>query len=329
MILHLSHNDLDGIMALLLSKEIGIKNIFPCSYTPTSKYNIIEVFKKFVNKKEFINKVNSILFTDINMNKDIYLNIKNNLPKHIPDNKVYVIDHHRDSDEVDISFIKNIDTEYCASKQYYEKLKEKYNEKLIKYEDLINAVDGFDSWKFERSPFSLDLQRTFYYFVFNRECYHKHYQKLFDYMDLLKKDTPTNDYKPDWYNTFLEKYYKINQEKVDKIIEKVYNTHGIVYIPFFDENEDVPAYEVEIQLMKKDPTIKYFIFIFNNKDDFITFSLRTNNEEKSINIGKIATEYGGGGNECAGSFIMKKDHNEIKNITKEIIYKLLSGEPTC
>lgn len=328
MILHLSHNDLDGITSLLLSKEIGIKYIFPCSYTQKSKYNIIKIFKEFMNKKDFIKNINSILFTDINMTETMYTEIKNNLPNHIPDKKVFVIDHHRASDEVDINFVKNIDTEYCASKQYYNKLKQKSNVDLSKYEDLINAVDGFDSWQFDRSPFSLDLQRTFYYFIFNRECYDKHYKKLFDYMDLLREDTPTNSYKPKWYNRFLEKYYKYNKEKVDKIVKNNYNINGIVYVPFLDEYEDVPAYEVEVQLMKKDPEIKHFIFIFNDHDDFITFSLRTNNEEKHINIGKLVMEYGGGGNECAGSFVMEKDHEKIKDRIKEIIKKL-SGEPIC
>lgn len=327
MILHLSHNDLDGIMSLLLSKEIGIKNIFPCSYTPKSKYNIIQVFKKFMNKKDFIKNINSILFTDINMNENIYNEIKNNLPEHISTENVYVIDHHQDSNEINIDFIKHIDTEFCAAKQYYNILKQKSNVDLTKYEDVINAIDGFDTWQFDRSPFSLDLQRTFYYFVFNRTCYDKHYKKLFDYMDLLQKDTPTNSYKPEWYNDLLEKYYEYNQEKLDKILKNSYNIHGIVYIPFLNEYEDVPAYEVEIQLMKKDPNIKHFIFIFNDHDDFITFSLRTNNEEKLVNIGKLVAEYGGGGNECAGSFVMEKNPKKVKERMKEIIKRL--DVPTC
>lgn len=319
MLLHFSHNDLDGIVSLLLSKELGVKNLFPCSYTSKSTYNIVKVFKSIISNENLIGKVKNILFTDINMTQDIYQEIKDNLPEYIPIDNVYLIDHHRDSEEFDIEFKHYIDPEYCAAKLYYNKLKDK-NPKLLKYEDLIDAVDGYDSWKFDRSPFSVDLQRTFHYYIFNRPSYEKYHEKLFKYMELLKKDTPTNTYKPEWYKECLNNYYIHNKETVYKIVQECYNNDGIILVNLINKGAIIPSFDIQIHLMEKYPDSKYIIFLFGPQNNMVTFSLRTNIEENnSIDIGKLVMSYGGGGNLYAGSFSILNEATKIQETLNNII----------
>jgi hypothetical protein len=323
--LHLSHNDLDGITALLLSKKLGLKHYFPCAYNPKSKYYVNKIFDEFIHNEQFIKNIKNILFTDINLTEEIYEHIKTNLPEHVLPKNVFIIDHHQNSEDSQIEFKKQVDTNYCASKQYYDIIVNKYNIRYKEYEDFINAVDGWDCWEFSRSTFSVDLQRTFQYFIFNRKCYDKFYDKLYEYMDLVEKEPPTQQLKPKWYNNFLKEYYKINQELVDEIVKKTYNKKGLIYFPFIGKYKDVPAFEVELQLMKKDPKIQHFMFLFDDNDGNITISLRTNNGEK-IDVSQIAMENGGGGHSEAASFRIKKEKDLVKTKLSEIAKRLVGAE---
>lgn len=324
MIIHLSHNDLDGITSILLSRQFNIRHYFPCSYDKSTKTYFLNIMNYFISK--YGSKITHIIITDINLSKEMLTYLDNSMNSINPSYKCLYIDHHsntiKDLIETKTNYTCVINKDYSATKLYADMLSSINDERIFKYKDLINAVDGWDMWDFSRSPFSLDLQRAFYYHVFSRNTYEKFHERLYSFIKLLEKDPPTNDYKPNWYNKLLDLYNVAYQYTIDKAMEHVYNVDNIYCLEFFNEMKYIPAFEITLRLQQMNPNIKYFVYAFESNNDHIKISLRTNNSNNStLNLSSIAEVYGGGGHEDAASFVILKSDFclTLEKIIKELV----------
>jgi oligoribonuclease NrnB/cAMP/cGMP phosphodiesterase (DHH superfamily) len=251
--------------------------------------------------------------------------LDNSMSAICPSYKCLYIDHHdnafNDLIKTKTNYVCVINEDYSATKLYADKLSSIDDERIIKYKDLINAVDGWDMWDFSRSPFSLDLQRAFYYHVFSRNTYETFHERLYSFIKLLEKDPPTNDYKPNWYDKLLSLYHTVYQYTIDKAMEHVYNVDNIYCLEFFNELKYIPAFEITLRLQQMNPNIRYFVYAFDSKNDHIKISLRTNNSNNNaLDLSSIAETYGGGGHKEAASFvILKSDFRlTLEKIIKEL-----------
>jgi len=322
MIIHLSHNDLDGITSILLSRQFNIKHYYPCSYDKNSKSYILTMIDYFISK--YKSKITNFIITDINFSKDMLLYLDNTMQMINPSYKCLYIDHHNGMFTEDIMSKPNytfvIDDNHSATRLYSDLLATIDKNRIAAYTDLITAVDAWDMWRFDESSFALDIQRVFYYYVFDRSGLESFQERLYSIIRLFEKDPPTNDYKPRWYNKYLSMYYTIHQYQIDKVIKNIYNDSNIYHLEFFNELKHVPAFEIEAYLRQNNPDIKYFIFVFDVNSNHIKIALRTNNSNTSKDMSEIAGRYGGGGHKKAASFIIPKvDYYSILNrIMKEL-----------
>jgi len=307
--LQLSHNDLDGMGCLLLGRKMGIKYSYICSYTENSKYyfgNVLSDFAHMFNDET----IEGLLITDINLTPIFVDILEATVPERI---KVISIDHHEDSVKEHNRYKIHHDTSLSATKIMYNLLKDKLD--IAKYRECINAINGFDTWEFETSPFAVDLQRVFYYYVFMEEKfkYIKYFIKLNNFVDLLENDPPTNTYKPKWYNNFLAQYHERKDILINPIIENVLDMGGVYNVYKFKKNNYAPAFEVSIHA--QNAGIENFILIFEDDNTF-TVSLRTNSDRISVN--EFASLKDGGGHQKASSFRIPLNEQELTNTLNDL-----------
>ncbi len=308
--LQLSHNNLDGVGSMLLGRKMGVTYSYPCSYDTGSSY----FFKTVLSDLFYLfNKdVTGLLLTNINITPDFREYIESMIPERI---KVISIDHHEDSIDKHDRFKIYHDTEICATKILFDMLKDKLD--LTNYTDLVNAINAFDTWEFALSPFGLDLQRVFYYYVFMEEKfrYVKWVQKLNNFIDLIETDPPTNDFKPEWYNRFLISYENKKQSLIAPIIQDVKKINNVnVYT--FPKNNFAPAFEISVYAANNG--IDNFVFIFED-DTTYTISLRTNNVDGPL-LNKYAVQKNGGGHKNAASFRIPLDDTLLAETLQEISF---------
>lgn len=307
--IQLSHNDLDGIGCLLLGRKMGITYNYPCSYDENSKYYFGNVLSDFSYMFEDP-KIIGLVITDINLTPTFVSLLESKVPERI---KIISIDHHEDSIREHNKYKIHHDTTLSATQIMYNLLKEKME--ISKYEDCINAINSFDTWQFELSPFAVDLQRVFYYYVFMEEKfkYIKYFIKLNNFVDLLESDPPTNSYKPEWYKNFLQQYIERKDTLIAPILENSVDVGGIYNVYQFEKNNYAPAFEISIHA--QNAGIENFILIFQDENTY-TISLRTNNDSVSVN--KFAIEKNGGGHQKAASFRIPLNEQELENTLKDL-----------
>jgi oligoribonuclease NrnB/cAMP/cGMP phosphodiesterase (DHH superfamily) len=306
--LQLSHNDLDGIGCMLLGRRMGVKYSYPCSYDEKSKYYFKTVLSDF--SYLFGVDVDGLLITDINITPNFQEHLEAVLPSNI---RVITVDHHEDSIREHGRFKIHHNTEICATQIMFNLLKEKIN--VSRYTDFVEAVNAFDTWHFELSPFALDLQRIFYYYVFMEEKfkYVKWFQKLNDFIDLVQETPPTRDFKPTWYSNFLNLYENKKGPLIDPIIQGVKNVGGInVYT--FSKNNFAPAFEISVHALNVG--VDNFVLIFED-DTTYTISLRTNSVDGPM-LNEYALQKDGGGHRNAASFRIPLDNTLLAETLEEV-----------
>ncbi len=305
--LQLSHNDLDGIACSLLGRKIGVKYNYPCSYDESSKYFFLKVLQENVSR--FYEDVHGLLITDINITPTFITEIEKIIPGNIT---VKIIDHHEDSLREHNTYKVYHNTEMSATLNMYNLVKDKID--VSNYNDFINAVNAYDIWNFELSPFAVDLQRVFYYYVFMCEKfkYTKYTNKLKDFTDLVEETPPTINFKPDWYERFLTEYSEIKDPLIKSIQSSMIEFEGLSIFKF-PKDCNAPAFEISILALEEQ--INNFILLFVDEKNY-TISLRTNND--TIKVNELALTKGGGGHSKAASFRIPLDNDLLKNTIKEV-----------
>jgi len=313
-----SHNDLDGMACILLGQLMGIAHSYPCSYTTNSKL-FIETRIKDYYEKGILQKVDGLLLSDLNLTEK---QINNIVHWTKDDTQIKIIDHHGNTsvqiNHPKVSFYG--DETACAARHLYNRLVGKLSG-VEKYADFIEAVNGFDIWQHDTSPFSVDMQRVFYHWIFMEEQENTTYiDKLYAFVDAVKKDPPTKDYKPGWYTFHLIAYNEICGPLLEEAWKQARLLEGVYVFPFSRGNI-TPAFEISICAEKSG--IENFVLLFEDKGQTYTFSIRTKNSK--LDLSRFAERYGGGGHKAAASFRIARDNAVLGKTLAEIIHYYTNG----
>jgi len=305
--LQITHNDLDGCGCALLGRLMNITDCVYVAYNETSKYYFPKVLQETFSPEKYDN----IIITDINLTSQ-FVEI---MEKVIPHNVwVTSVDHHEDSIPCHTRWTIHHNKELSATKIMENLLDKKID--LSLYEDVLNAIDFFDTWQLDKSPMALNLQRTFHYHMFMNEemKYTKFPQKLNNYVTLLQNEPPYNDgFIPKWYTKYLEEY----TAQTSVLVRDVFDNKKVIQgIPLFvfEKGSNCPAFEVSVLTNEKN--IEHFILLFQD-DNTLTVSLRTNNS--NIKCNEFALKKNGGGHASAASFRIPMNETILKNTLSEIV----------
>ncbi|MEF3254162.1 MAG: DHH family phosphoesterase, partial [Deferribacterales bacterium] len=132
MILHITHNDLDGVGCSIL-----IKKCYDFVETFYLNYDAVDSFIQ-----NNYHRYNQIIITDISPNEETFNFIENHL-------EIVFIDHHKTSLHLSDRYFAFIDTTKSATMLTYEWLTQSgFN--LQSYKDLVDCINDFDMWHLKR-----------------------------------------------------------------------------------------------------------------------------------------------------------------------------------
>ncbi|MGE4317474.1 MAG: DHH family phosphoesterase [Deferribacterales bacterium] len=143
MILHISHNDLDGVSCGVLTKRFirDVDNIF-CNY------NEIDQILLDVDTNHY----EEILITDMSPSQRVFQQVMGDI-------QIVVIDHHESSKWLKEMTETVHDIKKCATLLTYEWL-EQHGYDVASYRELVECVNDFDMWHLKRRD-SLQMNMLF------------------------------------------------------------------------------------------------------------------------------------------------------------------------
>jgi len=269
-ILHISHNDLDGVTCGALTKKFikDVDNIF-CNY------NEIDPILEEVS----LAKYDQILITDMSPSRRGFEQILGEI-------EVIVIDHHETS-----SWLKDMTTTVhditrSATLLTYEWLKDSGYE-VSEYANLVDCVNDFDMWHLKRDD-SLEMNMFFMKLGVNRyfEMFSKHGWEDFTPEERLIVDLETE----------RRDKYLYSAGKTAFMVEDVNGLEA--YVVFAEE------YSSELgNYIIKELGADYVLLINMQRQKA---SLRS---RKDVNIRTLAEMNGGGGHKNASGFPINFEFN--------------------
>lgn len=277
MILHISHNDLDGVSCGVLTKKFlkDVDNMF-CNY------NEIDDILEEVSLKKY----DQVLITDMSPGK-------RGLREILGETEVIVIDHHETSKWLTEMTPAVHDITKCATLLTYEWLKSKGYD-VSEYQELAECVNDYDMWHLKRED-SLQMNMLFMKLGVNR------------FLERFSK-------KP--YSGFSEDeklIVELETERRDKYLyaaaksaELIRDPQGLdVYLVFAEEyNSELGNYI--IKEMGAD-----YVTIINMQKRKVSLRSR-----KDVDVRIIAESNGGGGHKNAAGFSIDFNFN-IHDFLKE------------
>ncbi|KAA0259021.1 phosphoesterase [Deferribacter autotrophicus] len=262
MILHITHNDLDGAGCGIL-----VKKTLPDVVTYYLNYDEVDEFLK----NNYVN-FDKIIITDVAPSKDIFDLIYR-------EKDVLLIDHHKTT--LHFRDYKGVihSLDKCATFLTYEwLLKEGFE--INEYEDFVKVVNDYDIWILEDSR-SLELNMLFY--LYGLERFVDRFLKK-PSVDFEEKESFLLEIERGRQKDYLEKakdYVTVNEDKEGRrfgyIFAEMYNSE----LGHFLINELKLDYVIIINAQKK------------------KISLRS---RKDIDVSIIAKRNGGGGHKNAAGF---------------------------
>lgn len=267
MILHITHNDLDGVGSAILVKKC---------------YDFVETF--YLNYDEvdnFIqnnyNRYDQIIITDISPSEETF----NFLENHI---EIVFIDHHKTSLNLSNRYFAFIDINKSATSLTYEWLTNSgFN--LSEYKELVDCINDFDMWHLKRSD-SLKMNMLFTIYgierFLNRFLYNPSVEFEREENLLLEIESES-----------LDKYLKNSEKLVQLFIDKYGKNFGVIFAEKYNS-------ELGNHLIKK-MNLDYIIIINAQRKKI---SMRSKPE---VDISTIASANGGGGHRNAAGFTTKFD----------------------
>lgn len=354
-----THNDLDGVSCSIVLKKLYDESKISFDFSFIG-YDSLEEISNFFNDYETSKLYDFIFITDINIKKDYYEKFikpsfdnfiinKNNYQNKEKLNlfkKLFIIDHHKDSEECfkdiqndNIEFYN--DKEYCAcyslfywsiekrseiwkeyTSNFYRKDYDIQIQWLKEYVELVNDWDLF-LWKEKHNLISRDLNILFTHIR----------REKFIMMQIQKISIHFS------YNSTEKTIIRETLETINKELYKCINNFVIVPL----HNPIINEYNKNIRclVIKNDENISLICdmikdIILDNRNNFIerlsfdadiivnvsfkygSVNFRRVNEY--IDLKEIANWYGGGGHSFAAGCPL---NSEDKNLMEDFIYPLI------
>lgn len=262
LILHISHNDLDGVSCGILTKKF-LKNVHViyCNYDEID--NILE---------ETAGEFDSILITDMCASRYV-------LEGMMGEAEITVIDHHVTSEWVKDYHGMVHDMNSCAAKLTWQWLKDQ-GYKVDEYEDYIDCVNDYDLWKLKRKD-SLEMNMLFMKYGITRfeERFlnHPYYGFSGDEALILELETERRDY-----------YIMSAIRSSEKMMDNQGREFALVFAELYNS-------ELGNELINE-LGVQYCVIVNMQKKKVSLRSL------PHVDISIIAEENGGGGHKNAAGF---------------------------
>lgn len=348
-----THNDLDGVSCALVFKKLYNLDFisFDFEFISYNDYKKIEDFMNFENGK--MRLYDYVFFTDLNFTKENFntyiecplLDFRSEVNGPNPSKlnsifkKIFIIDHHKDSEETirpkenrifnEIEYYN--DMTHCASLQLFDWCIHKrsslwtqqtigmenkmYKNHILWLESYLKNVNDWDlfHWKENGNLVALDLNLLFT---------HTRREKFF-MMQMQKEDLKFV------FNKSEGSTIKDLQYSLDKEFERVLSNSTMMeykdeygnYTPNFyylvikcDENVSLICDKIKEKILndkKNDELFPNILYIANVSFKYKSISIRRVNE--NIDLSKIANYYGGGGHSFAAGFPLNANNKEIMN----------------
>lgn len=264
MILHITHNDLDGAGCTILMKKVyGAKiEYFSMNYDEIDNF-LLENYQRY----------EKIFITDVSPSLNIFEKIRD-------EKEIILIDHHKTSEN-----FKKYDNVYheigkCGTLLTLEYLEQLENINLKEYYEFVRLVNDYDLWLLKDNR-SLDLNKLFYLYGFDNFV-----DRFLENpsVDLDEKEVFVLNIE----NERQQKYIENVSTTVREFIDKEGRKFGVVF---------AEQYNSELGHFLINEKGYDYVFIINIQKGKI--SLRS---KKDVDVAKIAVANGGGGHKNAAGF---------------------------
>lgn len=338
LLIHVSHNDLDGFACQYLTENLTKNRML--FNIPTGADNICKFLESLEELIEtdvcFRNKKVLALFTDLNLDDEVYFEIEASNFFNSVGCDIIWLDHHVTNESFKDDWIY-INKDMCATK-ITSLLVEKLKPLTIKGElsDIVEAVNAYDVWIENHRLFEMGklLSDVVYGTIgLSSELYGELRNNLvFKILDrakdYIKKENGHIALDKEIYNIKYEFFYLDKDDTLSNLknayvteelinnIEKCYIKHG-KYTGVLLTNIDDISY-VGNAILKHDPLIEFVINIKSNKT--LSFRGRGN-----LDLSEFARYYfNGGGHKCAsGGFFRDFEYSFVyKNNKRQIVEHL-------
>lgn len=337
---HISHEDLDGEFAFVLSayakRHTVPKSIDYTGIQPNELYNEI-----LLETIPYLDIYDLVIITDLNISEEVYqildqynekfLVFDHHINKLTNENGEFendwlIINSHEDVEYIDSRLKKVVvRRKTCATKLYWNYLKEtqrgisERNNHLV--EGLVDIVRIYDTYEFRNSSDDFPTERYKLCKAFAPKVnmlFHAIPSYLFmEYMiSFINRNKPlsrllSSDDKYPMIKYIIDNEHEKNEIYVHRKVKSTYidNFHGVkTGIVFSDSNISEIGYKV----LQTKPEIDMCMIINGN---MISLRSRIGSD---IDVSEIASVYGGGGHVNASGFTLSKD--ELFDIYKKVAY---------
>jgi len=264
MILHITHNDLDGAGCAILMKKVFGENLeyFSMNYDEIDDF----ILKNFMNYEK-------IYITDLSPSLDVYKEV-------LKRKEIILIDHHKTSESFKIFDNVYHENDKCGTMLTFEYLEKTINADLSKYYDFVKLVNDYDLWILKDKR-SLELNKLFYLYGFENfvNRFIKNYTIDFDEKEQFVLEIE---------NERQKKYLESTADTVKIFKDRDNRQFGVVFAEQYNS-------ELGHNLISE-KNLDYVIIINIQKKKI---SLRS---KIDVDVSKIAVANGGGGHKNAAGF---------------------------
>jgi hypothetical protein len=339
-IIHISHNDLDGIAAqFVISRVFYNVSWFNCDYKDI-EFTISHAIKQVKMETLAGSPPELFLITDINLTVEIAANLQKQINSLPSPPKLLLLDHHATGADCAKNFDwYHLDVSCCATRLTYQWVKSFVPEELGNYLDRLSAlVNVTDLWQaedarfakanliadlmFEKTQMIADMQEhnRNYFFHLIEQCFKRVeegksvmqierdlYQIRLDY---LLDAGVTESIVLDEGKTLEGKYHHLILDYITANKLPQVKIEGYRTALFYRWNGTIFQH-VSSMYLEKNPHIDIAIRVGTNA----RLSIRSRN--KKIDVGQLSRRYfnGGGHPQAAGGVL---DVREIKSVAKAI-----------
>jgi len=267
MILHVTHNDLDGVGCAIL-----VKKCYDFVDTYYLNYDDVDTFiqNNYANYEQLI-------ISDISPSEETFKYIENHI-------EIVFIDHHKTSLHLGEYALSYLDTTVSATYLTMKWLEE-CGFDLSEYHDFVDCVNDFDMWHLKRDD-SLRMNMLFTILGLDRfrERFLNNPSTRFTEVELLLLDLESES---------LDKYLKNAEKLVKTFVDKNNRKFGAIFAEKYSS-------ELGNHLIK---TLDFeYIFIINPQRGKV--SMRS---KPDFDVSEIAVKNGGGGHKNAAGFSTNYD----------------------
>ncbi|MGC8768901.1 DHH family phosphoesterase [Calditerrivibrio sp.] len=267
MILHVTHNDLDGVGCAIL-----VKRCYDFVDTYYLNYDDVDSFiqNNYANYEQLI-------ISDISPSEETFKYIENHI-------EIVFIDHHKTSLHLGEYALSYLDTTVSATYLTMKWLEESGFD-LSEYHDFVDCVNDFDMWHLKRDD-SLKMNMLFTILGLDRfrERFLNNPSTKFTEVELLLLDLESES---------LDKYLKNAEKMVKTFVDKNNRKFGAIFAEKYNSelgNHLIKTHDFD------------YVFIINAQRGKV--SMRS---KPDFDVSEIAVKNGGGGHKNAAGFSTNYD----------------------